>query len=306
LKTHASHGPVEVARLSGLVEEALHRFCRLTGLTAVASLGMPGTPRHPRSPLPPLVHSHRARELRGDGRVPPCGAEWRKHLRSTIRAGQRRHHVCPLGLRCATVPIQRDGVVFGLVKSVSSLEVPEERFVLSVRLLEVLLEQSCQRLETIVLTREVRHLRVLNKALERTHRVMKPPEDEKICSRSRGRSESEPEVLGMHPAVVRILEYLNDHYFEPDLDLVRIAQRVGRNEKYLAHLFVRNVGVRMRAYITTLRLRHACELMITSPGAIDQIARESGYSHIAHFQRVFRRTFGVTPARYRRIFTSGA
>ena len=66
------------------------------------------------------------------------------------------------------------------------------------------------------------------------------------------------------------------------------------------------VGERMRTYITTLRVRRACELLLQTNRTIEQIASDSGFARTAQFRQSFRRTIGVTASEYRLIFTAGA
>ena len=56
-------------------------------------------------------------------------------------------HTCPLGLRCAGVPIILDDELIGLAKFVSGPEIPKERFRSLVSLLEVLVARPCQDLQ---------------------------------------------------------------------------------------------------------------------------------------------------------------
>jgi AraC-like DNA-binding protein len=85
---------------------------------------------------------------------------------------------------------------------------------------------------------------------------------------------------------------------------VQIATALGKNEKYVTHLFAQQVGERMRTYITTRRVRRACELLLQTDRTIYQIACDSGFAHASHFRQSFRRTIGVTASEYRQIFTA--
>jgi YesN/AraC family two-component response regulator len=103
----------------------------------------------------------------------------------------------------------------------------------------------------------------------------------------------------------QLLEYLNKHYAESDLSLSQVADAVDKNPKYVTHLFAQQVGERMRTYITTLRVRRACELLLQTNRTIEQIASDSGFTRTVQFRQSFRRTIGVTASEYRQIFTAG-
>jgi two-component system response regulator YesN len=101
------------------------------------------------------------------------------------------------------------------------------------------------------------------------------------------------------------LSYLDQHYTETGLSLKQTANAMGRNEKNLAHLFVQQIGQRMHAYITALRVRRSCELLLQTTQTIEQITLCSGFAHVAQLRQSFRRVVGVTPAEYRTIFAAG-
>ena len=56
------------------------------------------------------------------------------------------------------------------------------------------------------------------------------------------------------------------------------------------------------AYVQTLRIEEAKQLLETSTVAVEQIGREVGYEDAASFRRLFRRLTGMAPGDYRRKF----
>ena len=212
-------------------------------------------------------------------------------------------HTCPLGLHCAGVPIIFDDDLIGLAKFVSGPEIPKERFRSLVSLLEALVTRPCQDLHMFLLREEIEALRASVNQLRRAKRP----------SRSTGSNEDMPparEEPGDPPPnaqtlIGQLLEYLNTHYVESDLSLTQVADAVEKNPKYVTHLFAQQVGERMRTYITTLRVRRACELLLQTNRTIEQIASESGFARTVQFRQSFRRTIGVTASEYRQIFTAG-
>ena len=149
-------------------------------------------------------------------------------------------------------------------------------------------------------------VRALQSSLELVGRVSQPEWSTGPGARTSHAGGLDDDPTRLRPLVGRILDYLNERYTEHELGLGQVARSVDRSEKYVAHLFVVSVGVRMRAYITTLRLRRACELLLQSTRTIEQIASDSGFSHVTRFRDLFRRSVGVTPSQYRRVFAGGA
>ena len=123
-------------------------------------------------------------------------------------------------------------------------------------------------------------------------------------------AESEREPAGQaedtenRPLAGRALHYLNQHYMDAELSVPHVARTLEVNDKYLSNVFARHVGTRMRAYIIELRVRRACELLLTTAWQIKRIAHESGFHDSAHFGRCFRRQVGVAAGEYRRVFSA--
>ncbi|MFC3076016.1 GlxA family transcriptional regulator [Shinella pollutisoli] len=79
-----------------------------------------------------------------------------------------------------------------------------------------------------------------------------------------------------------------------------IAQGVGTSERELSRLFRKHLEVSPARYWRQMRLKAAKWLLLNSDRSIAQIAYECGFTDCAHFVHWFRRTYHVTPARYRR------
>lgn len=213
-------------------------------------------------------------------------------------------HTCPLGLRCAGVPIILGDELIGLAKFVSGPEIPRERFRSLVSLLEVLVARPCQDLHVVLLREEIQTLQGSVNQLRRANRPGRPTgsgDETPLIREEPGAPSANAQTL-----IGRILEYLNEHYADSTLSLSHVAEAVDKNPKYAAHLFAQQVGQRMRTYITTLRVRRACELLLQTNRTIEQIASDSGFARTAQFRQSFRRTIGVTASEYRQIFTAGA
>ncbi|MDX1932964.1 MAG: AraC family transcriptional regulator [Capsulimonadales bacterium] len=107
---------------------------------------------------------------------------------------------------------------------------------------------------------------------------------------------------GNAPSDVRIrqaVRYVHDHLDRP-LSVSEVADALGVSERQLARLFLRFVGVSPALYITRARMDRAAALLLRTDDPIKQIAALLGYEDIHHFTRVFTRTLGCPPGRFRR------
>lgn len=104
---------------------------------------------------------------------------------------------------------------------------------------------------------------------------------------------------------------LNDRYVGRALALVhgrpgepwtveRLGRQVGLSRSALAERFSEVMGEPIIAFLTRWRLQLAAESLLTTPLAIESIAREAGYESASAFSHAFRRTFRKPPSVWRK------
>jgi DNA-binding response OmpR family regulator len=79
-----------------------------------------------------------------------------------------------------------------------------------------------------------------------------------------------------------------------------VAQAVGVSERQFRRVFRDARGHTPQRHLLLLRLRQAAELLHQSQLAIKEIAAAVGFQSFRTFTRAFARTFGTSPARFRR------
>ncbi|TVX96477.1 helix-turn-helix domain-containing protein [Cohnella terricola] len=101
----------------------------------------------------------------------------------------------------------------------------------------------------------------------------------------------------------RLIEQLKEHvaeqYNNADLSLYRLAEQVGRPEKYISQLFKEVTGDNLSDYIERVRMDRAGQLLKEYGHTIDEIAALVGYNSSHSFRRAFKRVIGVSPSAYR-------
>lgn len=100
--------------------------------------------------------------------------------------------------------------------------------------------------------------------------------------------------------VIRAKRYMADHYEDANLSLSDVAEYVGLNEKYFTNRFTKETGETFSSYLTSLRMQKAKELLKTTTFKVYEISEMVGYHNVEHFNRVFKKLNGVTPAGYRK------
>lgn len=102
-------------------------------------------------------------------------------------------------------------------------------------------------------------------------------------------------------AVERCQCWLSDHYDHPHAigELVKLS---GLPKRTFDRRFRAATGYSPLAYIQSLRVEEAKQLLETSNDPIERIAQLVGYEDTASLRRLFRRLVGMTPGEYRRKF----
>ncbi|MEU4097446.1 helix-turn-helix domain-containing protein [Streptomyces sp. NPDC026673] len=105
----------------------------------------------------------------------------------------------------------------------------------------------------------------------------------------------------------RVQEYVRLHLAEPDLTAARIAAEHQVSVRQL-YLTLSRAGITLGEWIRTQRLEE-CKKELASPVhqfmTIEAIAHQWGFASAAHFSRVFKTTYGVSPRELRRQHTAG-
>lgn len=96
-----------------------------------------------------------------------------------------------------------------------------------------------------------------------------------------------------------IIEYVGQHFSNPDLSVTAIAKQFNITDKYLSTFFKEQTNEKLSNYIENKRIEHACTLLKNPDATIDGIARKSGYWQTHTFREAFKRVKGITPTEYR-------
>ena len=101
------------------------------------------------------------------------------------------------------------------------------------------------------------------------------------------------------PAVQKVMNYVNLNVAEP-LTLKSLARKLFIRPAYLSALFKQETGSTLIDYINTQRVNRAAQLLVQKNHTIAAVAEEVGILDVNYFTKIFKKTLGVTPTRYRR------
>lgn len=101
-------------------------------------------------------------------------------------------------------------------------------------------------------------------------------------------------------SLVRALERLESAPLE-GVTLGALARELGVSERHASRLLREELGTSLREYLVALRIERAKKLLATTLEPVTDVALETGWQSISHFNTVFRRRVGATPSGYRAL-----
>ena len=104
------------------------------------------------------------------------------------------------------------------------------------------------------------------------------------------------------PVIADCQMWIADHYTTAN-PVSRMIAHSGLPERSFKRRFRLATGFKPVAYVQTLRVEEAKQILETSDWPTEQVGAAVGYEDPAFFRRLFKRQTGVTPARYRQRFS---
>ena len=107
-------------------------------------------------------------------------------------------------------------------------------------------------------------------------------------------------VMEMMPS---ILQYIQKNYHTVTLD--SMAELFHYESSYMSKQIRLATGRTFSDIVTNLRLTEARDLLLNTRESIEHIAELVGYNSGDHFSYMFRKTYGISPMRYRQRDVNG-
>lgn len=105
-----------------------------------------------------------------------------------------------------------------------------------------------------------------------------------------------------------VLRYIETHLSDPKLSVIAVAEGCGISPRYLS-LLLKQHGTTFSTLVWDKRLKAAGQWLSESrPGeaCISEVAYRVGFKSPAHFSRMFKREFKVSPRQYRAVVDAGS
>lgn len=96
----------------------------------------------------------------------------------------------------------------------------------------------------------------------------------------------------------RIMSWIEANYMENDI-LNKLAGELHLTRSYISRLFKKETGSNLSEYLTTKRIKVAVHLLESTSTPVESIAHQIGFQNVSHFISCFKKTYQLTPLRYR-------
>jgi len=95
--------------------------------------------------------------------------------------------------------------------------------------------------------------------------------------------------------IERVIRSVLEKYTEP-LPLSGVLELAGMSKASFERQFPRYTGSTFTGFLNRVRLDHARRLLLGSNEPISAIAYATGFNHLSHFNRLYRRVYGLPPS----------
>ena len=104
----------------------------------------------------------------------------------------------------------------------------------------------------------------------------------------------------VHTAVMHMINQITAGFNDYTLDLQSLLKESSYAEDYVRAQFKKITGKTPHAFLTDVRIRHACSLMYTYGKSVSlaKIAEKCGYTDYVYFSKKFKSITGVAPRTY--------
>ncbi len=111
-------------------------------------------------------------------------------------------------------------------------------------------------------------------------------------------AQSENIKEGREERIVDIMNYVRNHYKDVTLD--DLSDNFNLSKPYLSKYIKENAGITFQEAVKKARMKKARAMLKESNQTVESIAAYVGYENVEHFNRLFKKSYGMTPIQFRR------
>lgn len=96
-------------------------------------------------------------------------------------------------------------------------------------------------------------------------------------------------------------KYIHDN-FNKHISLENVSDYIGFNAAYFSTLFKKETGKNFLEYVTELRIQKAKNYLMQTNYDIAEVASAVGYNDLKYFSKLFKKTTGLSPSEFRKLY----
>lgn len=101
--------------------------------------------------------------------------------------------------------------------------------------------------------------------------------------------------LVINPVRKKVIEYIEEHLYDPQLSVTRVAEANGKSEGYVSGFVKEHYGMNWNAYLNKMRIMKAVQLMAENGLDSNSVFPMVGYTNLSTFRRNYIKYTGHTP-----------
>ncbi len=105
-------------------------------------------------------------------------------------------------------------------------------------------------------------------------------------------------VEGREDRIVEIINYIQNDYKNVSLDV--LSDEFHLSKPYLSKYIKEKAGMTFQEVVKEARMKKARALLRQTNQTVETVAAEVGYETVEHFNRLFKKSYGITPVQYRK------
>lgn len=99
--------------------------------------------------------------------------------------------------------------------------------------------------------------------------------------------------------LINILMYMAENYATVTLE--DVSEKFFYSKTHICRIFAQNTGKTFNQTLMQMKINHACIYLKNTDYSVEEISRLIGYDSCEYFQRLFKKSVGMTPGNFRRV-----
>ena len=105
-------------------------------------------------------------------------------------------------------------------------------------------------------------------------------------------------TMGREERIVEIISFIQSNYADVTLDT--LSDHFHLSKPYLSKYIKEKAGMTFQEVVKEERMKKARMMLRETPQTVETIAANVGYENVEHFNRLFKKTYNITPVQYRK------